>query len=204
MESKIDKRYINMIRQIVRNNKFKNWLNITYRFDKGLFFHGVRVSYYSYLVGKELRLSDKKMKNLIIGSLFHDIGKIFIPKEIVFKEGKLTDEEYEIMRKHVIYGYKIANPPSSKPIFKKQVSQIILLHHEKYDGTGYPKGIKGKKTNLLVQIVHFADIYDALRSRRTYKPSFSKEKTSSIMKTTGKIEHSTKVLKSAKRANLIL
>lgn len=94
----------------------------------------------------------------------HDIGKIFIPKEILFKDDELTDEEYEIIKKHTIYGYNLCmkNPKL------RMYAEGALYHHECLDGSGYPYGIKGNKIPLSAQIIHVADVYDALVNKRHY------------------------------------
>lgn len=94
----------------------------------------------------------------------HDIGKIFIPHEILFKNGKLTDEEYEIMKKHTIYGYNLCiNDPKLK-LF----AEGALYHHECLDGTGYPNRVSSKEIPYASQIIHVADVYDALVTKRHY------------------------------------
>lgn len=94
----------------------------------------------------------------------HDIGKIFIPHKILFKNGKLTDEEYEIMKNHTVYGYNMCNnDPKLKPF-----AEGTLYHHECLDGSGYPKGVSGNSIPLASQIIHVADVYDALVTKRHY------------------------------------
>lgn len=94
----------------------------------------------------------------------HDIGKIFIPRKILFKDGKLTDEEYEIMKQHTVYGYNLCNnDPKLKPF-----AEGTLYHHECLDGSGYPKGVSGSSIPLASQIIHVADVYDALVTKRHY------------------------------------
>lgn len=94
----------------------------------------------------------------------HDIGKIFIPHEILYKDGKLTDEEYEIMKKHTIFGYNLCmNDPKLK-----MFAEGALYHHECLDGSGYPNKISGKEIPYASQIIHVADVYDALVTKRHY------------------------------------
>lgn len=94
----------------------------------------------------------------------HDIGKIFIPHEILFKDGKLTDEEYEIMKKHTIFGYNLCMKDEKLKMF----SEGALYHHECLDGSGYPYGVSGKQIPYASQIIHVADVYDALVTKRHY------------------------------------
>lgn len=94
----------------------------------------------------------------------HDIGKIFIPHEILFKDGKLTDEEYEIMKKHTVFGYNLCMNDEKLKLF----AEGALYHHECLDGSGYPNGVSGKEIPYAAQIIHVADVYDALVTKRHY------------------------------------
>lgn len=101
----------------------------------------------------------------VMCAYLHDIGKIFIPKDILFKNGPLTDEEYNIMKSHTTYGYNLCvNDPKLK-----MFAEGTLYHHECLDGSGYPNGVKGKDIPYSSQIIHVADVYDALVTKRHYK-----------------------------------
>lgn len=153
--------------------------------------HIEKVAHYSTLISMGLRelglydfLSDRFIDDLYFAAHFHDIGKIGIPDEILFKPGKFTSEEFEQMKKHSLYGDQI---------FKKLVDHhqknryiimakiIALHHHEKWDGSGYPSKLKGKEIPLIARIVALADVYDALCSVRSYKEAFSHEKAKAII-----------------------
>jgi HD-GYP domain-containing protein (c-di-GMP phosphodiesterase class II) len=103
-----------------------------------------------------------------MASLLHDIGKMFIPQEILNKKGKLTDEEYEIVKTHSFKGYQILKENAE---FSYYSSIGVLHHHEKYNGTGYPFELKGNKISILGRIIAIADVYDALISDRPYRKS---------------------------------
>jgi HD-GYP domain-containing protein (c-di-GMP phosphodiesterase class II) len=107
----------------------------------------------------------------------HDMGKIFIPKEILKKPGKLTNEEWKIVKKHTSFSYKLLGEEE----YFAMALNISLYHHEKYCGGGYPFNISGDKIPLEAQIVSIVDVYDALRSKRSYKPNFSHEKAMDII-----------------------
>ena len=112
-------------------------------------------------------------------SALHDIGKIGIEEKILNKPGKLTPEEFEIMKKHSVIGESILTSTAAnmnEPLIKV-ASQICRWHHERYDGKGYPDGLKGDEIPISAQIVSLADVYDALTSERVYKKAFSHEKT---------------------------
>jgi len=109
-------------------------------------------------------------------SVLHDIGKIFVSKEILNKPGKLTSEEWETVKKHTIYAKKLLDNPHFKVALN-----IAMYHHENYDGTGYPKGLKDDEIPIEAQIVKIVDVYDALRSGRPYKKAFSHEEAMKII-----------------------
>lgn len=127
--------------------------------------HSDRVSSYSVLIGKEMGLSENDLKTLKIGGLFHDIGKIGVSDAILLKESKLTDDEYSEIKNHPAIGKHIL---SNATIFQDLIP-IVYHHHERYDGKGYPKGLKGEEIPLLARIVGVADAFDAMTSKRSYR-----------------------------------
>lgn len=129
--------------------------------------HSDRVSEYAVLIGKKLGLSNKDLQILKIGGLFHDIGKIGIPDSILLKNGKLTDEEYNEIKKHPSIGAHILGDSN---IFK-DILPIVLYHHERFDGYGYPEKLKGTDIPFMARIVSIADTFDAMTSRRVYRNS---------------------------------
>lgn len=123
-------------------------------------------------------LSWSKRFYITNGSALHDIGKIGIPEEILNKPGKLTKEEYEIMKEHTVIGEKMLKSLElyqDEPLVKT-ACEIGRWHHERYDGKGYPDGLKGDEIPISAQIVSIADVYDALVSERVYKKAFSHKK----------------------------
>ena len=106
------------------------------------------------------------MKKVVKAGLLHDIGKYKIAPEIINKKGKLTKKEFEIIKTHSEIGYEMSK---SIPNIDEDVRQAILSHHEREDGSGYPRGLKGDKINLYAKILAIADVYDALTSERVYK-----------------------------------
>ena len=129
--------------------------------------HSDRVAAYSVLLGKYLNLSEEDLKQLKIGGLFHDIGKIGIPDSILLKEAKLTDDEYSEIKNHPSIGAHIlCNAEAFQNIIP-----IVKHHHEKFDGTGYPGKLQGNDIPYLARIAAVADTFDAMTSRRTYRDS---------------------------------
>ncbi|MBQ7410303.1 MAG: HD domain-containing protein [Clostridia bacterium] len=133
--------------------------------------HSDRVSAYSVLIGQELGLYDKDIATLRIGGLFHDIGKIGISDTILLKPSKLTDEEYNELKKHPSIGKQIV---STSSIFR-DIVPIIYSHHERYDGNGYPQKLKGDQISFLARIVSVADAFDAMTSKRSYRDEMDLE-----------------------------
>lgn len=127
--------------------------------------HSQNVSKLCVAFGKKLQLSFQEIENLRLAGLFHDIGKIGIPDSILLKQGKLTDEEYETMKLHPIMG---ANIFALSEVFKK-LSPIIIAHHERVDGKGYPNKLSGDDIPYLAKILAICDSFDAMISKRSYK-----------------------------------
>ena len=130
--------------------------------------HGQRVQMYSTKICEKLKLSNEIIDNLQLASLFHDIGKCHVPKEILNKPSALTDEEYNYIKKHCIDGGKIV-----KDKFNDRIVNIVEQHHERLDGTGYPKGLKSEEILIEAKIIAVADTYDAITSDRAYRKSNS-------------------------------
>ncbi len=133
--------------------------------------HAERLQNLAEALGRDIGLSEFKLKRLRLLALLHDIGKISTPDNILFKPGKLTEEEWEIMKRHSEEGYKMAtNIPQLVPI-----ARDILHHHERWDGTGYPKGLKGREIPILSRIISIVDAYDTMLTDRPYKKAMTKE-----------------------------
>ncbi|MBU3109990.1 HD domain-containing phosphohydrolase [Clostridium lacusfryxellense] len=133
--------------------------------------HILRVAYYSKLLATELGMSEEEIQVLFYASQLHDIGKVGTPETILLKPGKLTFDEFEIMKQHAVNGYKILKNTSSK--YLKAGSIVALSHHEWVNGTGYPKGQKNKEIPVYGRILAIADCFDALLSKRPYKERWS-------------------------------
>lgn len=141
--------------------------------------HIQRIGYYCKLIAKELGWSEDEQETISFASPLHDIGKVGIPAEILLKHGKLTHEEFALMKTHTIIGVRILQGAKSK--YLKMAEKIALTHHERFDGSGYPHGLKGKGIPLEGRIAIIPDQYDSLRSSRPYKPKFNHERAFSII-----------------------
>lgn len=151
-------------------------------FDEYTYNHSVNVSLYSMLIANWLKMPEQMVKDCIKAGLLHDIGKASIPDKILNKKGKLTNQEFAVMKQHPTYGYHIAQKADG---ISDEILKAVLLHHEREDGTGYPIGVMGEKLNILTKIVAIADVYDALTSERVYKKRISPFETFQIIETTG-------------------
>lgn len=127
--------------------------------------HSQRVSEVSLMIGERLGFTQEALEELRVGTIMHDIGKIGVPDEILNKRGRLTDEEFDIMKSHPVIGYEICRPL----MLSEGVLMIIRNHHEKLDGSGYPDALKGGDLPLSLRIVCVADAFDAMSSRRPYR-----------------------------------
>ncbi len=136
--------------------------------------HVKRVAEYSKLFAQKINLNNDDINRLFMASPMHDIGKIGIPDAILNKAGKLTQEEWEIMKTHTQIGYEILK--NSKRETLKTAGIVSYTHHEKWDGTGYPLGLKEKEIHIFGRITAIADVFDALSSERVYKKAWSLEK----------------------------
>lgn len=138
--------------------------NIRY-FDDSTYAHSLNVAMLANIFGRWMHFDDDDLKLLTVAGMLHDIGKILIPPEIIKKPGKLTDEEFEIIKTHPARGYKLLTQKN----VDIRISQAALMHHEKYDGSGYPLGVKGDKISDLAKIITIVDVYEALTANRCYR-----------------------------------
>lgn len=121
----------------------------------------------SYLIARNTSLSEKELSDMKLAAPMHDIGQIYTPRELLTKEGRLTEEEFEIIKKHTQYGNDIFEDTSDDIMIAARI--ISHQHHEKWDGTGYPQGLKGEEIHLFARVVALADVFDALISKRSYR-----------------------------------
>ena len=135
-------------------------------FDEYTYQHSVDVGILAIMLGKKMKMTRTEVLNLGKAAFFHDIGKMFIPKAILNKKGKLTRSEFEVMKKHPALGYDFTKEVLEQPSI---INRAVLHHHERYDGGGYPHGLKGKEIPLLSQIISVSDVFDAMGSSRVYK-----------------------------------
>lgn len=139
--------------------------------DKETEGHTRRVTQMTLWIAEEMGVKEEEIVHIRRGALLHDIGKMGVPDYILLKPGPLTDEEWEIMRRHPVYAYEMLYPIE----YLRPAIDIPYCHHEKWDGTGYPMGLKGEEIPLAARIFAVVDVWDALSSDRPYRPAWSKE-----------------------------
>ena len=140
--------------------------------------HNYRVTIISVKLAETCGLPKNDIRRLIKGAFLHDVGKIGIEDEILHKPGRLTTDEFQLMKKHVSYGIDIVN----KAEWIKEAKDVVGYHHEKYDGSGYNSGIEGGTVPIIARIFAIADVFDALVSRRPYKEPLSYDETMEIIR----------------------
>ena len=142
--------------------------------DKTTGFHVERVSKYAHCIARSYGMDEFQAEMILNATPMHDIGKIGVAENIIHKEGRLTEDEYQAMKMHCEIGNEILGERGSDIINMAKI--IALQHHEKWDGTGYPKGLKGEEINIFARVVAVADVFDALTTRRSYKNAWTNEK----------------------------
>jgi HD-GYP domain-containing protein (c-di-GMP phosphodiesterase class II) len=165
--------------------------NITRHKDEETGTHLARMSHYSRLIATMLAkrhgFTDEFIEYLLLFSPMHDIGKVAIPDSLLCKPGKLTAEEFEVVKRHATIGLEIINNMAKEFSFEdfphiRMLRNIVEMHHEAMDGSGYPNGLRGEQIPIEARICAVADIFDALTSQRCYKPAWSNEKAFSVLR----------------------
>lgn len=167
-------------------------LNEEKNFDEYTYMHSMNVAFYSMLIGKWLRLDDDSLKDLVKAGLLHDIGKTKVPVEILNKKTRLSDEEFEIIKKHTLHGYDIVE---STNCFSTEVSNAVLFHHEREDKSGYPFGIGSRQVDKYAKVIAVADVYDAMTSDRVYKKRTTPFEVFKVFQTIGVKNFNLKIVK---------
>ena len=150
--------------------------------------HCERIKHYSMLVGKALELTTKQITFLNLAAFFHDVGKVRVPLEVLQKPGKLTETEWEIMKKHTTFGRQLLE--ETKIPLLNEIGLIVEQHHERYDGKGYPHGLKKDEIRIEASIIAVVDSFDAMTTDRVYKKGMAPEEAfEEILKNKGTMYH---------------
>ncbi len=153
-------------------------VNSFHRENKTEELHAKRVSLLCEAIGMAMELSNKELNRLKVAGLFHDVGKIALDEFVLNKPGPLTDEEWNEMKRHPEIGYRILRSVSDK----EELAEIVLAHHERWDGMGYPNGLEGERIPLSARIIVVAGAYDSMTSQRAYRNPLSEEKAAEELK----------------------
>lgn len=168
-----------IVDEMAKSSDLANDMTLIKEYDLTTYEHSLNVAINAVTVAMGLGMSYTRMNNIAVGAMLHDIGKREIPIEIISKKGKLDEYENSLIRQHPEIGYKIL---SKDILIPASIKEVVHQHHENWDGTGYPRGLKHNEIYELASIVHICDVYDALLSKRSYKDAFSYTDTISILK----------------------
>ena len=161
VNQELQEAYIDTINRLVIATEYK---------DEDTGSHIIRMSGYSALIAKKLGMKGEEVQNILYAAPMHDVGKVGMPDSVLLKFGKLTDEEFDLMKTHTTIGAKIL--ANSKSVTLRVAEQIALFHHEKWNGKGYPHGLSGHDIPQAARIVTLADTFDVLASKRPYKSPY--------------------------------
>ncbi len=172
----------NTIIKVVKDSRVQELLFLLRAVGDNIFKHSISVAVYSTAIGFDLHFPSHRLNTLGIASILHDIGMIKVGRLILNKDDKLTDEEKEIIKSHPKLGFDILSETDG---FTVEIPNIVLQHHERFDGTGYPNKISNEKIHIMSKIIGACDVYEALTSDRPYRKKFRKSDTVEYLLGTG-------------------
>lgn len=182
-----------IVEQVLNNGALSLDLTDLRSFDGYTYAHSVNVAVLSCIIGFGLKMKESDLEQLVMAGLLHDLGKLVVPPEILNKPARLTSEEFAIMKTHSTLSYEIIK---ERWDITSNVKVAVLYHHENVDGSGYPDGIDGSKMTIFTKILHVADVYDALVSKRPYKNPYSPYEACEFLMGGGGIMFDPKVVES--------
>ncbi|OLN21160.1 hypothetical protein BTO30_16410 [Domibacillus antri] len=168
---KLEKQFSSVVREIISQIRDRkeaiDLLTHLYAHDDYVFSHSLNVTVYTLALSMKLKnLTPKQTEDIGLGAMLHDVGKMMIPAAILKKPDRLTQEEFEIVKKHTEYGFELLRKEHNLPL---TAAHCALQHHERINGSGYPRGLKGNEIHIFGKIVGVADVYDAVTSNRVYR-----------------------------------
>jgi putative nucleotidyltransferase with HDIG domain len=157
-----------LLDELQRSKELLNLLSDVFIHDHYIFSHSLNVTLYALAIGIEMKLPPKDLELLGLGAILHDVGKMKVPEEILSKPGRLTEEEFQIIKAHAEDGFQLLRNIPTVPLI---VAHCAYQHHERLNGSGYPRGIKEDDIHLFGRILGVADVFDAVTSNRVYRPA---------------------------------
>jgi len=167
-----------VITSVARNREALTGLCKLRSYDEYTYTHSINVTVLATAFGQFLGLPEAELLSLGLAALFHDIGKANIPPEVLNKPGRLSDREFQVMKRHPLESYSILK--DKRPLEDK-VLLAIVEHHEKFDGSGYPRGLQGEAVSMFARVISLADVYDALTSDRVYRKGMPPSRALGVM-----------------------
>ncbi|KAB8131788.1 HD-GYP domain-containing protein [Gracilibacillus oryzae] len=167
-----------LIDKLLVQDEVMNYLSDILVTDNYVFQHSINVTIYTLALARKLNFNKKELQVIGLGALLHDIGKIYIPTEILNKKGKLDDTEFKIMKAHTEYGFELLRKSHSLPLL---AAHCAFQHHERMDGSGYPRGLSGDKLHPYAKVLGIADVFDAVTSNRVYRAAMLPHKGFEIL-----------------------
>lgn len=198
---KASKRFTELIRNIMNeirgNQDLLTMMADVFTYDNYIFTHSFNVTLYSLAIGMEMQLNLKQIEMLGLGAILHDVGKMLVPPEILMKPGQLTDKEFEEMKKHSEAGFELIRSVKTVPVL---VAHCAYQHHERLDGSGYPRGIAGEDIHMFGRIIAVADVFDAVTSNRVYRKAMLPHEGLEILYAGAGSQFDTKIVEAFRRA----
>lgn len=155
-----------ILSEVQGHNEVISLLSDVFTYDDYIFTHSLNVTIYALALGTELGLPSRKLEELGYGAMLHDVGKVLVPQDVLLKPGKLTDEEFEQVKEHSEAGFNMLRKMPTVPL---TAAHCAYQHHERLDGSGYPRGLTEKDIHLYAKILGIADVFDAVTSNRVYR-----------------------------------
>lgn len=155
-----------LLENILEDENILTVLGDVFLYDNYVYHHSFQVTTYSIAIAKEMNYSYEEIRQIALGALLHDVGKMLVPQEILFKPGKLSEEEFEEVRKHTTFGFDVLRGLHTVSLL---IAHCAFQHHERLDGSGYPRGLIDFEIHPFAKIIAVADVFDAVTSNRVYK-----------------------------------
>ncbi|MFJ8236813.1 HD-GYP domain-containing protein [Ureibacillus sp. NPDC094379] len=186
-----------LLDSILNSEEILTVLTDAFLYDEYLYQHSFQVTLYSLAIAKELGYSSNDLRNIGIGAMLHDVGKLLIPTSILLKPGRLTDEEYETMKHHTTYGFDILRNLHTISLL---VAHCAFQHHERIDGSGYPRGLVDYEIHPFAKVIAVADVFDAVTSNRVYREKMLPSQGICIIEAGSGTLYDAKVVEALKRS----